>query len=232
MVDNDMYFIVIIADAFRQANRQAALKEAFEKIKSLGQKDEYKSGYEQFERFMAAVDSHTKKNKARGLWDNIVKVLITELATDTFEGTDEQRQKILEIITSNPKWQKEYESLANEVQLISVPFEQIEISILRDEKTINTVQLTKKSCSKVLDKILPGLYKIVLSTGRVLWEGQLCDNELIWSKVFEGKPIKMAADSGSVKAKPTKSINLLAGEISLNIFAGIEAGSLEIKMNL
>ena len=57
------------------------------------------------------------------------------------------------------------------------------------------------------------------------------EQDLLWAKAHAGQPFKMAADSGETKAKPAKTISILEGEIQLNIFVGMETGSLEIKLN-
>ena len=226
-----MYFFALITEAFKQADREAALQTALEKIKSLGNQPEYAQGYEQFEVFMALVNSHIKKNRQKALSDNVIRALMIERATDTFDGDPPQKQTILDIIESNPKWRNEYHALSKEVQQLQKLFEKVDISVLRDDRPIDTVSLTEQQNSQTVSQLVPGFYKFVLSTGRLLWEGALGEQDLLWAKAHAGQPFKMAADSGDAKGKPAKTISILEGELQLNIFAGIETGSLEIKLN-
>ena len=228
---NEMYFMGLIAEAFGEADIDAALQAALEKIIAHSSKPEYARGYEQFEVFMSLVNSHIKKNSHNALSENIIRALMVELATDSFDGDPQQKQNILEIIKSKPEWQKDYQALVGEISRLQKPFENVDIMVLRDEQPIGTVSLTEQDNTRVIDKLIPGAYKIMLSTGRLLWEGLLADNDLLWSRAFAGEPFKMAADSGGIKGKAAKTITLLEGEILLNVFAGVETGSLEIKMN-
>ena len=117
---NELYFISIIAKALKQKDTEQSLKQAFEEIESLGIKPGYEQGFEQFQQFMNTVNEQTKK-KGTGdqLRTEIAKQLIVELATDTFEGTDEDKRKVLSIIKSNPQWRKEYDQLVTEIEELS-----------------------------------------------------------------------------------------------------------------
>ena len=230
-MDNEMYFIALITEAFKQDNRETALAAALEKIKTLGSRPEYAEGYEQFQVFMSLVNNHIKKNGHKALSDNIIRAMMVELATDTFDGDDQQKKNILEIIQSNPEWQNEYRALSTQIQQLQKPFDKLEISVLRDDQSVGTVSLTEQDNIQAVGHLIPGFYKLMLSTGRLLWEGALDEQDLLWAKAHAGQPFKMAADSGQTKAKPAKTIPILQGEILLNIFAGVETGSLEIKLN-
>jgi len=231
IMDNALYFITLITEAFKQDDREAALQAALEKIKSLGKQPQYAQGYKQFQIFMGLVNNHIKKNRQKALSDNVIRALMIELATDTFDGDDRQKQTILDIIQSNPDWRNEYRALSKEVQQLQKPFDKFQISVLRDDQPVGTVSLTAQNNTQVISQLVPGFYKLMLSTGWLLWEGSLGDNDLQWAKAHAGQPFKMAADSGETKAKPTKTIPILEGELQLNIFAGVETGSLEIKLN-
>ena len=51
-MNDDLYFIPIIIEAFKQPNRSSALKDAFEQIEQLGKLDRYSQGWRQFCLFM------------------------------------------------------------------------------------------------------------------------------------------------------------------------------------
>mgnify|MGYP001081935287 CR=1 FL=1 len=116
-MSNDLYFIPIIAKALEQKDTEQSLKKAVEKIKSLGTMPEYKQGYEQFEQFMDIVNEQVKKKEPDDLsGKDLIMELIIDLASDTFEGSDDDRQKALSIIKSHPQWQKEYDQLVTEIK--------------------------------------------------------------------------------------------------------------------
>ena len=229
---NELYFIQIIAKALKQKDTEQSLKQAFEEIKSLGTKPGYEQGFEQFQQFMNTVNEQTKK-KGTGdqLRTEIAKQLIVELATDTFEGTDEDKRKVLSIIKSNPQWRKEYDQLVAEIEELSQVPESIEILISRDNKPFESITFTKVPDTKGIDRITAGVYKIAFATGRAIWEGQLTEQYLLWARAYPGKPVKLAADTTGQKSEPTKEISVLDGEIIIRVFPSIESGRVEITMN-
>ena len=229
-MDNEMYFIKWITEAFKQPDREAALQSALEKITSLGSQPEYAEGYEQFQVFMGLVTNHIKKNGHKSLSENVIRALMIELATDTFDGDDQQKNDLQEIIRSNPDWQSEYQALSKQIRKLQEPFDSLEISVLRDDQPVGAVSLTQKKNNQAVSQLVPGFYKLVLSTGRLLWEGILGEEDFLWVKAHAGQPLKMAADSGQAKAKPVKTISILDGELELAIFAGVESGSMEITL--
>ncbi|NQU74932.1 MAG: hypothetical protein HQ546_01290 [Planctomycetes bacterium] len=79
--------------------------------------------------------------------------------------------------------------------------------------------------------ITQGAYRLSLDTGRVLWQGHLTSQDLLWAKAFPGEPLRMAADTDQVKQRPVREISLLEGALTLRIYPGVEAGSLEIELN-
>lgn len=82
----------------------------------------------------------------------------------------------------------------------------------------------------VVDNIRPGPYRLTLDTGRVLWQDVLTEEDLVWAKAFPQAPLKMAAASEEGASSPTRRLELLGGSMVLQVFAGIEHGSIEIEM--
>ena len=80
----------------------------------------------------------------------------------------------------------------------------------------------------IFGDIVPGMYRLVLETGWVLWEGRLRTEDLIWSSAHPESPFRMAADTGRRADVPTREIPLLDGAVLLRVYAGLEAGWLEI----
>ena len=232
-MSNDLYFISIIAKALEQKDTEGSLRQAFEEIKSLGEKPEYGQGFQQFQQFMNTVNEQVKdKSSDDRLRTEIAKQLIVELATDTFEGTDEDKRKALSIIKSNPQWRKEYDQLVAEIEELSQVPESIEILISRDNKPFKSVAFSNIPGSKGIDRITAGVYNIAFATGRVIWEGKLTAQDLIWVEAYPGRPFDLAADTTGLKPEPTKEISVFDGEIIIQIFPSIESGSMKITMNV
>ena len=231
-MSNDLYFISIIAKALEQKDSEQSLKQAFEEIKSLGTKSGYEQGFQQFQQFMNTVNEQAKKEGADDqLKTEIAKQLIVELATDTFEGTDEDKRKALSIIKSNPQWRKEYDQLVAEIEELSQVPESIEILISRDNKPFKSVTFMEVPGTKGIDRIIAGVYNIAFAAGRIIWEGELTEQNLLWGKAYPGRHVKLAADTTGQKSEPTKEISVLDGEIIIRVFPSIESGRIEITMN-
>ena len=77
--------------------------------------------------------------------------------------------------------------------------------------------------------IRPGRYRLKLETGLVLWEGRLAERDLVWSQAFPGQALRLAADTEESAQRPTREVGLLEGAVVLRVFAGVEAGTMEIE---
>jgi hypothetical protein len=75
----------------------------------------------------------------------------------------------------------------------------------------------------------PGRYVLRLDTGRVLWEGQLRERDLLWTKAFGGKPLELAADTEEAARSRTKELALLDEQLMVRVYAGLESGRLEAQ---
>jgi len=231
-MSNDLYFIPIIAKALQQKDTEVSLGRAFDQIKSLGQKQDYQRGYQQFQRFMDTVNSHVKKNESDLLEVHTVRALMTELATGTFEGSDEEKQMALRIIQSRPQWQAEYDRLIAEIEQLHQAPEGIGISIFRENELVKSLTFKEIPDSKTIDNIIPGGYNIALATGRTIWQGQLTEQDLVWTEAFPDKALRLSADTGEPEGEPTQEFSIFDGEIILRVFAGLETGRVEITMKL
>lgn len=55
-MSDELFFLPIISEALRQAEPRGAMREAFERIRTMGQEPQYITGYQQFLRFMDSVN--------------------------------------------------------------------------------------------------------------------------------------------------------------------------------
>jgi len=184
-MNENLYFIPIIAEALQQEDTEEALEQAFEQIESLGRQRRYETGYEQFAQLMDTVGVHIDKSKVE--------------------------EPEIEFLSERPPG--------------------IGISLFRDNEPFKSVTFTKIPDAKTIDGIRAGYYRLTLATGRLVWEGELSERDLIWVDAFEGRPLEMAADTGGAKASPTRQISALGGDVEIRVFAGIESGRIEVVMN-
>lgn len=105
------------------------------------------------------------------------------------------------------------------------------ILISQDNKPFRTITFSDIPEVNTIDSIIPGNYSISLAGGRVIWEGEITAQDIVWAKARPKEPFKLAADTTSRKAKPAKAFNLFEGQIVIRLFAGLENGSMEIEMN-
>lgn len=230
-MSNDLYFIPIIAKALEQEDTEQSLEKAFKKIESLGTEPRYERGFEQFQQFMDVVNAQVKKRRLDDLSkEDLIVGLIADLATDIFDGSDEEKQRVLSIIESQPQWKKEYDRLVAETAELTKRPRGIQISVLRENELLESITFPEIPASKTIEHIIPGAYTIASATGRLIWEGELSGQELIWAKAYPGKPVRLAADSAKREEKPTKEICVSDGEIIIRVFSGIENGSMEVTM--
>ena len=76
----------------------------------------------------------------------------------------------------------------------------------------------------------PGLFILKMDTGRVLWQEELTERDLVWAAAFQGQALDLAADSGEAPARTTREVSLLNGEVIIRVFPGAESGCLELKI--
>jgi hypothetical protein len=227
-MSNDLYFIPIIAKALDQKDTKESLKKAFEKIKSLGSMPEYEQGFQQFQQFM---DVAARKQETDTLDADLVSELIIDLATDGFEGSDEDKQNALSIIKSHPRLKKEYDQLVTDIEQLNQRPPGVEVSISRENKGFKSVTFMEVPGSKTIDKIAAGVYNIAFATGELIWEGKLTAQDLIWVEAYPGRSFDLAADTTGLKPEPTKEISVFDGNILIRVFAGLESGRIEITIN-
>jgi len=76
----------------------------------------------------------------------------------------------------------------------------------------------------------PGYFEVKLNTGHILWQGNLIEKDLLWTKAFPERDFELAADTGDTDQPVTKELRLLNDELIIRVFPGIESGRLEIKV--
>jgi hypothetical protein len=221
-----LYFIPIIAKALESDDQEQAMREAFDKVEVLGSKPEYEEGYRQFQQFVkAALDACKDAPESKlEFMRNAIHRLIYDLAVGTFEGDEEQRKTLIDSLKSIPEWGAEYERTKREAMDFLPTHEALEIEIIRGDKVISS--FAHPTTPTTVSAVRPGTYILRFSNGRVIWEGNFSREDLVWTFAFPGEEFPMAAKTEPHKAKPTKTMSLLDGELVMQVFAGLESGKL------
>ena len=230
-MNDDLYFIPIIAETLRKKDAKESLGLAFDLIRSLGAEPQYAVGFKQFERFMAIVKAKRSTGHTGLVEANMISTLITELVTDTFEDSEDEKQKAVSLIRSRPQWRREYDELIAETEWLSRRPAGVGITIFHENIALQSVTFTDIPSAKTIEDLTPGGYHITFATGRLIWEGRFTERDLLWTKAFPGRRLKLAADSERRKSKSTRQISALDGEITIGVFAGIESGQIVITLN-
>lgn len=230
-MNDNLYFIPIITEALQKTDPKKSLRRVFDRIQSLGERPQYRVGFKQFERFMAIVESGLDTGNDDLDEADAMSTLITELVTDMFEGGDDERQKALNVIRSQPQWRKEYGNLTTEMDQLNQRPSGFMFLVFRENRRFGSVVFSKIPESKMIENITSGSYSISLDNGRLIWEGRLTERDLLWTRAFPGKALQLAADTGERKGHPSKTFRCIEGGIGIRVFPGIESGSIEITLN-
>lgn len=214
-MSRDMFFIPLIDRATRQPDVASALRLAFLGIRRLGQHEGYRRGWLQFRRFMDMVAAHAEtegfpSQNARSRFEPLV-----ELTTRVLEGSPDERRSLFPKASS---WLTPSDEIIDELK--------IEVSI--DDHHVGTIPVPRGVSSGMLSGIGPGRYSLSLTTGCVLWEGNLAPPELLWRLAFPGRPLEMAAATGDIFLEATRTETLLEGELVFHVLPGIESGRLVV----
>ena len=95
-MNDDLYFIPIIIEAFKQPDKSGALKKAFEQIEQLGKLDRYNQGWRQFCLFMNETFSSAEDCSPEQLEE---KLISTFKRPDLFNLTIEKDGLSVETLT-------------------------------------------------------------------------------------------------------------------------------------
>jgi hypothetical protein len=225
-----LFFIPILARAVRSKDQQGAMAEAFDEITRLGKHAEYKEGFRQFQAFInAAIEPFAKQLDERAQFaQEVVYRIIFDLVTDTFEGSEEQKQNFIDALNDNPRWKAELERINSEAKYFWPPDSAVGVEVVKGGQVLYSYSLPTDILS--IGPISPGNYTVRLSNGRVLWQGDLRREDLIWAYAYPQQDLPMAAETEDLPPSPTRTIGLLAGELTMEVFAGLESGRIALRI--
>ncbi len=225
-----LYFVSMIARALQEPDPAAALRKAFEEIRRLGSQPEYAQGYQQFLQFISEVRSGHESAPHGGEEPipDVLAALMVERVDHALQSDRETHNTSAESIQS--PWHEQYEQLWAEIRGAMERPPVCEILIEKNEVPVATCVIREDGKTQSITGIAPGDYRLVLETGRLLWQGRLDERHLIWSKAFPNQPLRMAADTGGADRRVTGQFDLMDGALVVRVCPGIETGSLEIQL--
>jgi hypothetical protein len=195
----------------------------------MGTLPEYANGFHQFQAFLAAVRTSAEAESAEGETEALVRRLIIEVATETFEGDAEAHQMALELVQSRPEWRTEYERLAAELGPPLRVTQEWEFTLKRGNAVVEKFRLGRSSGVASVGGLRPGDYSLYFETGRLIWQLRLKESDLLLAAAYPSEPLELAADTGGAGNRPTLEERLLDGEVTVRVFAGFECGQMEIE---
>jgi hypothetical protein len=223
-MNNELYFLPLIEQAFTQKDPQVPLHEIFEKIKELGGQDQNRVGYSQFCAFMDLVRQHDEANNMDALL-----LVIVDMALDESNDLSEKTSRFIERVMSDPDLKAGYELLQREIRELETEKTEPVLDIFYNRVLLQKLVLPELPGTIALENLTPGFYQIQLSTGRVIWQDMLTAEDLLWSKAYPMKQLELAAETDETKPDQIRSITTFQESITIRIYPGIEGGSMELE---
>jgi hypothetical protein len=233
MTENqNLYFIRLLQKAFRSPDKKRAMKAAIDEIESKSKLAEYSEGYRNFQAFLKAIDKYASSEPeiAGSLGAEIIESKMIDILTNTFQGNEKDKQAISELLKADPGLLSDYEALKTEISEFLPAEASIMIEILKDGRSYASFAYEPSTKLISVKGITLGSYVIKLSTGLLLWGGQLQEKELIWTKAFPKEKVKAAAETKAIGRKASLSKPLLNGELILEVFPGLESGAIQLSV--
>jgi hypothetical protein len=231
-MNNDLYFLRILTEALKAPNPEPEIRKAFDKIEKLGRQPEYKQGYHQFRQFMDKIkeSGNITSVDSGDLSPEMIRDLVFQLATGLLDYDSKEGQRLLELIRSKPEWQKEFEKLSAQTLESEGLSDQMKIIVTKNGDAIGSIPAQPSLFAQNIKNVTPGYYEFRLNTGRVLWQADLREEDLLWSAAFPEEALDLAADTGESFRRITKEFTILGGEITIRVYPEIESGRIEVEV--
>lgn len=227
-MNDELSFIPMIAEAFEQSDPKSALRETFERIKNIGRQPERMESFRQFLRFMHEVAREYSRTGSTGespVLDDVVASCVKRL---TAVERDPEATRTPDIAGPSVG-QETYERFCATIRDARDRLPIREIIVERNGVVVAGFALEQAPDTHTILNVTPGHYRMCLESGRVLWERDLTDQDLVWAAAYPRRALPMAADSGDSSAEPTHEVSLIGGRVVLCVLPGVESGSIAIN---
>jgi hypothetical protein len=228
----DLYFLRLIAEALKQPDSKAAIERAFKKIIELGKKPEYDQGFRQFKRFMALMTEsfETYSNETEGIKSQVLKDLAFQLSAGLVEADQDEIISLVEFIRSHRQRRVKFDQMHQDFSIPDAGNLLLEVIVNRNGENIYSIPVEDGAFNTKIKDLKTGFYNVRLNTGRILWQGELTAEDLVWTAAFPEADMAMAADTDGHTDHVSKEIRLLAGDLIIRIIPELETGCIEIEI--
>ena len=224
----NLYFIRLIQKAYESDDKQAALKKVFDEINSIAKEPEYETTFKNSKLFIKSIESALAKNadikksaKYSNFYESVIDILLYE-----FGGDEEQKQEIIDYFGNDPEFNEAKKGIKDMITTGS-----LSVEVLRNGKLIISQPFTDDIEAITISGITPGEYIIQLSNGRRLWSCEIGEKQVVWKSAYPSIEFPAAAKTEPTKLLSTMSESLFGGEMKLDIFPGIESGTIRINIS-
>jgi hypothetical protein len=226
--NKDLYFLRVLQLAFNHEDVSTALKQAFAEIKMLADDPQYKNGHHNFSAFVDMIESGIQSNDAlKSSLDYWIKLKdAIRILTDDFDGSEQEKEYIIEFFRDS----NEFEMLKKEMTEFKVTKIPLFIEVEKDGKSLAIKNYDREQFPLIISGLTIGRHTIKLSNGRIIWEKELKDADLQWEVAFPDEQYPAAAMTSPVKSTPSILEILQIPSLKVEIFPGIEAGTMQISM--
>jgi len=232
--NNNLYFIKILERTFSSSDLKQSLNKAFKEIAGKGTLPEYEEGFNNFQMFIKAIDKHLSGDPelVERFKIDQWKSKMLDLITGTFKGSGDEKLELIGFIQTNPELFSSYEQIREELKKFLPKVFPIQIEIEKDGEMLGKHEFDRDTANITIKNISTGFYRVLLSTGRLLWEGNLPEEKLLWVKAYPQQKLPVAAETEPLKQRPTLTESLITDEIVLEVYPGIESGIILLKLRI
>lgn len=225
---HNLYFIRILQAAFQEQDRPRALKSALEEIVALGNTPEYREGFENFQNFLKVLEDEVVSDA--DLRDDVaaeaLEAKLLDIATNSLEGTDEDKQLLRQFIEENPELRSGVKAMLRILGTRPSGNPLVEVEVEKEGLSFGLYRLEPGMDRIVIPGIQEGQYTVRLSTGWLIWEGRLLAKQVLWHLANPGARLPAAAETQIIRQKSEMTSEVLAGAAILELFPGLESGTL------
>ncbi len=106
----------------------------------------------------------------------------------------------------------------------------MELHVVREGIVVGRGRLGSQRRACTIEGIVPGRYGLRTDSGRILWEGHIAAEQVLWSQAYPRQALRAAADTGQPEMAPTRTVSVPQAGLVIQTHAGIEAGSVTIAL--
>lgn len=226
---NNLQFIRTLMEAWDAPDRHEALSQALQQLRIPSAATSYKEHYTKFARFVDEIETQLQADPGilKSHFLDLIEDLLVPILSDTWEGSERDRDAILALCQTHPMLSQRLNQLRIELEpALEVP--ELALRLRRGDHIVAEVMVSGLPRGVSIPDITPGSYSIETSTGRIIWNGDIAAEHVLWTEAYPERDLQMAAQTDESEGEPTLAVSLLNGELGLQLYAGLESGTLHL----